>query len=114
MSVYTNIMLYISGFEHEQERIKEVNSFSYNERTYCLIDVNDTTQYSDAFPRFLYVGTYKNFPTDLFLKFLVDNVHWEFPEYNQVFVQEESDYTMKVYSNSGAILSVDSRKETDE
>jgi hypothetical protein len=114
MANYTCVMLYISGFENEAERIKEVNSFLNNGQVFSLIDVNDTQQYPDAFPRFLYVGTYKNFNTPDFLSFLISNVKWDYPEYVQVFIQEEEDYTIKVYTNAGRVLAVDSLKETDE
>ena len=114
MANYTNIMLFISAFENETERIKEVNSFTNNGNAFSLIDVNDSTKYPDAFPRFLYVGTYKNFNTSEFMSFLINNVKWEYPKYIQTFIQEEGDYTLKVYSHAGKNLSLDSHKETDD
>ena len=107
-------MLYISGFENESERIKEVNLFRSDGADFSLIDVNDYNKYPDAFPRFLYVGTYKNFKTAEFLSHIEKYVKWEYPEYIQVFIQEEGDYTLKVYTNAGKILGLDSYKESDE
>lgn len=111
MANYTNIMLYISGFEDEKSRIKEVNSFISNGNNFSLIDVNDYTKFPDAFPRFLYVGAYKNFDTNEFLTHIATNVNWQYPEYIQLFIQEENDYTLKVYSNGGKDLVLDSKKE---
>lgn len=104
-------MLYISGFENENERIKEVNSFINNGNIFSLIDVNNSEVFPDAFPRFLYVGTYKNFNTKEFLMHLINKVNWEYPKYVQLFVQEEDDYTMKVYSDAGEKLVLDSQKD---
>jgi len=106
-------MLYISGFENESARIKEVNLFQNNGHPFALIDVNDYKNFPDAFPRFLYVGTFAHFDTKNFLLFLSENVKWEFPEYNQLFIQEEDDYTLKVYTHSGKTLALDSYKESD-
>ncbi|RYD72209.1 MAG: hypothetical protein EOP53_22320 [Sphingobacteriales bacterium] len=111
MADYTSLMLYISGLEEEKDRIAEVNSFANNDYPFSLLDVNNTNVYPDAFPRFLYVGTYKNFDLPSFLKFLQYSVRWEYPEYVQLFVQQENDCTMSVYNNAGAELAVESKRE---
>jgi hypothetical protein len=113
MSTFTSIILYISAFEEEKERITEVNSFRSQDQDFSLIDLSQESL-PDAFPRFLYAGTYKNFPTAKFIDHLLKNVRWEYPKYVQLFVQEESDYTLKVYGNAGRDLLVDSYKETDD
>ncbi len=111
MANYTSILLYISGLENEKDRIVEVNSFLNNGKSFSLLDVNDSKVYPDAFPRFLYVGTYKNFNLPSFLEFLQTSVRWEYPEYVQLFVQEENDNTMSVYNDAGKNLMVAAKKE---
>ena len=113
MANYTSIMLYVSGFENETERITEVNNYVDDGNKFSLIDVNNFENFPDAFPRSLYVGTYKNFNTEVFLSFLSEKVNWEYPQYVQLFIQEEADYTLKVYTDAGRNLVLDSKKETD-
>jgi hypothetical protein len=88
MANYTCIMLFISGFENEAEKINEVNSFHNDGKLFSLLDVNDSTKFPDAFPRYLYVGTYKNLKVHDVLSFINTRVKWQFPEYVQFFIQE--------------------------
>lgn len=111
MANYTCIMLYISAFENENDRINQVNSYRNNDIEFSLIDVNDFNKYPDAFPRFLYVGSYKNFNSNCFIDFLINKVDWEYPEYVQLFIQDEDDYNLRVYSDAGKNLVLDSKKE---
>ena len=98
MSVYTSVMLYISGKEFEKERVKEVNQFrTRSGDTINLIDVN-VYPFPDIFPRFIYAGTYKYFQTDLFLDYLSSKVKWEYPEDIKVVIKEELEESIKVYS----------------
>lgn len=113
MSQFTSVILYISAFEEENERMKEVNSFRNEDQSFSLTDLNKES-FPDAFPRFLYVGTYKNFQTKEFIDHLVNDVNWEYPQYVQLFIQEGSDYILKIYGNAGRDLLVDSYKETDD
>jgi hypothetical protein len=111
MANYTSILLYISSLEEEKDRIAEVNTFLNNGNFFSLLDVNDSNLYPDAFPRFLYVGTYKNFNLSDFREFLQNSVRWEYPEYVQLLVQEENDYTMSVFNDAGKNLVVEAKKD---
>lgn len=111
MAKYTCIMLFISAFENENDRIKEVNSYVHKGKEFSLIDVNNWDKFPDAFPRYLYVGTYNNFNTKEFIDFLNKKVGWEYPEYVQLFIQEEEDYNLKVYSDAGKILVLDAKRD---
>lgn len=110
MSSFTSIMLFISPLEDEKERIKEINSITVNGSTVFFIDVNDHQQFPDAFPRFIYVATFNHFKLEEFMTLLQSKVAWEFPQYVQLIVQEEMDYTLKFYSEAGKKLLVDSVK----
>jgi hypothetical protein len=103
-------MLYISPLENEAERINEVNLFRWNGKGISMIDVNDHTKFPEAFPRFIYVASFNYFKLDEFINHLQNDVAWEYPEYVQLIVQEESDNTLKFYTHAGKILLVDSIK----
>lgn len=98
MSKYTSLMLFIPGSEHENERIKEVNSYQLSDnRTINLIDVNQPP-FPDLFPRFIYCGSYNYFDLPPFLDFLTKSVNWESPEHIRLIVKEEDKESIDVYS----------------
>lgn len=111
MSSFTSIMLYVSPLEEEQERLEEVNSIEVNGAKVFFIDVNDHQKFPDAFPKFIYVATFNHFHLEEFIKLLQTKVNWKYPEYVQLIVQCEIDYTLRFYSHAGKILLVDSVKQ---
>lgn len=111
MSSFTSIMLYISPLEDELERLEEVNSIIVNGSKVFFIDVNDHQKFPDAFPRFIYVATFNHFDLGEFIELLQTKVNWKYPEYVQLIVQDETDYTLKFYSHAGKTLLVDSVKQ---
>jgi hypothetical protein len=111
MSSFTSIMLYVSPLEEEHERIEEVNSIEVSGSKVFFIDVNNSQKFPDAFPRFIYVATFNHFHLEEFIELLQTKVNWKYPEYVQLIVQDEMDYTLKFYSNAGRTLLVDSVKQ---
>jgi hypothetical protein len=45
------------------------------------------------------------------MEFLQNSVRWEYPEYVQLLVQEENDYTMSVFNDAGKNLVVEAKKD---
>lgn len=99
MSKYTSLILYVSGLEELDDRLKEVNSFHNNSFSLKLFDVNENF-YPDTFPRFTYVGAYNYFDTKVFVEHIRDKVNWDYPEYVQLFIQEEGYANCTIYINA--------------
>ena len=99
MSKYTSIILYVSGLEELEDRLTEVKNFQHNNSSLTLFDVNENFE-PDAFPRFTYVGSYNYFNTDRFIEHIRDKVNWDYPEYVQLFIQEEGYGNCNIYINA--------------
>jgi hypothetical protein len=111
MSFVTTIVLMFPGIEDEEERMKELNAFSYRDLPLDLRSVDGVTKapYSAWYGGTksvngrIYIGSYNHFDVPGFLNHLM-NVKWEEPGYVQVLIRSENEWNYNVYGNAGKTL----------
>ncbi|MDJ1501220.1 hypothetical protein [Xanthocytophaga agilis] len=116
MSFITNIILLFPDIEDELERMKEVNSFTYRGILINLISINEpnpeefVTWYGGRkkLSGNMFIGAYNYFDEEGFRQHLFSNVNWESPEYVQLIIKSEAEWTYKVYTDAGKTLVYDS------
>lgn len=99
MSVITNLILSFSSLENEAERLRDVNSFAYNDKgiNFVSIDYNKDREAGTVWyggNKFLsgnvFIAVYNHFDTADFVRHLY-RILWKEPQLIQLFVKEESD-----------------------
>ena len=120
MSFVTDVILVFPSTENEIKRVKEVNSFSDiksgNLNLKSIDEPNNNNKEwawyggSKFFSNYIYVGAFNHLNLESFLNHVSMNVNWEEPEYVQLFIGLENEYTFRVYNNAGSSLVVDSVK----
>lgn len=111
MSFVTTVILIFSGIENEEERIREVNSFSYRNLPLDIRSVETpnkepyTAWYggTKGINGRIYIGSYNHFEVDNFLKH-ISKINWEYPEYVQLLIQNEDEYNYSLYLDAGKNL----------
>jgi hypothetical protein len=103
MSQYTSIIMIVSGFENQADRLEEVCKFRYGDSEIQFLDCNKNDD-EDCFPRFTYSGFYNNFSLREFIIHLQTKVNWEQIEHVQLLVREEYNEDCSFYRRAGAKL----------
>jgi hypothetical protein len=111
MSFVTTVILIFPGFEHEEERMKEVNSFSCKGSRLDLrsIEGPNKTQFKAWYGGTkgiigrIYIGSFNHFEVENFLEH-VSKVGWEKPETIQVLIRNENEWTYSLYGMAGKQL----------
>jgi hypothetical protein len=111
MSFVTTVVLIFSGMENEEERIKEVNSFSYRKLPLDIrsVEAPNKVPYTawyggtKGINGCIYIGSYNHFEVEDFLKH-VAKANWEDPEYVQIFIRNENEWNYSLYGDAGRKL----------
>lgn len=117
MSFVTSIILIFSSLEDEKLRISEVNSFLVRGNSINLKSIehfnNESFQWyggSKSLLSNIYVGSYNYLDLEKFL-IHISKVKWEEPQYVQLLIRTENEYTYRIYVDVGKTLALDSFKE---
>ncbi|WKZ58226.1 MAG: hypothetical protein QY309_10130 [Cyclobacteriaceae bacterium] len=111
MSFVTTVILVFSGSEDEEERIREVNSFSYRNlsldiRSVESVNVEPFTAWYGGTKSIIgpiYIGSYNHFDVASFLAHL-GTVKWDDPKYVQVLIRNENEWNYSLYGDAGREL----------
>jgi hypothetical protein len=108
MSFVTSVILIFSGVEDEEERIREVNSFSYRNIPLDIRSIESpnkeefTAWYggTKSINGHVYVGSYNYFEINKFLHH-ISQVNWEKSEYVQILIRSENEWNYNLFGNAG-------------
>jgi len=111
MSFVTTVILIFPGIEKEDERIREVNSFSFRNLQLDLRSVESPNKEpfvawyggTKSVNGHIYIGSYNYFEVEKFLKH-ISGVGWENPEYVQIFIRNENEWNYSLYGDAGKKL----------
>ena len=121
MSVVTSIIIIFPYSEDERDRIKEINEFKYEGRSFDFswIDEKKDSENSSecyagnkSFNSVVLLASYNNFPEEAFLKYMSFEVKWLDEDSVQILINSEknNDRSYKVYMSAGKTLALDSLK----